>query len=203
MIHRRGGSGFRTFSLLGAVLVCLAFVLGGCGDDDDDNPVKPRTPSIYPVLSHPSNVLQALEIAYARRDSVEYKALHDPTYTGQSVDLNDPGNTINLTFDDEARHIAALAQAPSLSAYLDLGPPETWDRMPSDDPSHPDWAVIQIPGLNYQVEIFDGPNAIAAGGELGASLEFAFVPTLNSTSPSDTLWKIVRWKETGVGSPVP
>lgn len=200
------GIGVRPISTVFVLVACLALAIGGCGDDDDDdgNPLVPGPSGPdYPVLSYPEAVLTALEMAYSARDSVMYKALHDSVYTGSSIDLNDMGSTIDLTFADEASHIAALASTPGLTAYLDLGAPGTWDRLGSDDPSHPDWAVIQIVGSSYAVEIFDGANSVGAVGEAGTFMEFAFKPTLDTTSPSDTLWKIVRWKETGKSSPSP
>jgi hypothetical protein len=181
---------------------CLALALGGCGDDDpiDDCLNCPDDPP-YPESSTPQNVLEALERAYSQRDSVKYKELHDSSYTGQSMDLQDPGNDIDLVFADEAAHIAYLASSPGLTAYLELGNSSVWDRLPSDDPSHPDWAIIQISGSMYRVEINDGDNSLSAVGDAGSFLEFAFSPTQDSSSPTDTLWRIVRWRETGSGSP--
>lgn len=194
----RGG-----FSKRCLAVAVLGFVLGGCGGGDDDNPMKPQPGPAYPERSTPQNVLTALEIAYAARDSAMYGALHDSTYTGSSIDLNDPGAAINLTFSDEVAHIRALASTPGLTAFLDLGPSSSWTRMPSDDVSHPEWSLIQISGANYRVEITDGPTAFGAMGEAGTFLEFAFTPSLDSASPTDTLWRIVRWRETGNGDPVP
>lgn len=152
----------------------------------------------YPVLSFPSQVLTALEMAYERRDSTKIKELYDSTYTGQSIDLNDlGGGTIVLTYPDEVRHVAALAETPGLRSYLDLGGEASWHRLGSDDPSHPEWAVIQIAGTIQTIEIYDGDDYILAPGDAGTFQEFAFTPTLETTSPTDTLWKIARWKETG------
>ncbi|HET9252584.1 MAG TPA: hypothetical protein VFP58_10755 [Candidatus Eisenbacteria bacterium] len=130
-----------------------------------------------------------------------YKAIFDSAYTGRSFDLYDNSSTADFTYYDEVRHITALARTPGLTAYLDLGNGSTWDRLLSDDPSHPEWAIIQIVGSQYQVEITDGPTSVGALGEPGTFQEFAFSPTLDSTSPSDTLWRIVRWRETGNSSP--
>jgi len=58
-------------------------------------------------------------------------------------------------------------------------------------------------GSRIRVEITDGADVIVATGEGGTFQEFAFEPTLDSTSPTDTLWKIVRWKETGRSETTP
>jgi hypothetical protein len=196
----------KSLVLLGLAVLWAGFVLlTGCGilnpdsdEKDDDDGLTP-----YPVLLHPNQVLQTLELVYGRRDSVKVKDLYDSTYTGQSIDITDPGTTIDLTKDDEVAHIAALARATTVTAYLDLGPEQTWKRLPSDDPSHPEWAIIQFAGTGYSVEVYDGPNSWGAHGEPGTFLEFAFKPTLDQSSPSDTLWKIIRWKETGESQPTP
>lgn len=180
-------------------------LLAGCGifNPEPGEPPGGGGPTEYPVLSFPSQVLEALEIAYERRDSVKIKELYDSTYTGQSVDLNDQGVAIQFTYPDEIHHVAVLAARPGLTANLELGGQNTWDRLPSDDPSHPEWAVIQIVGAIYKVEIYDNPDILVAQGEGGTFQEFAFAPTLEATSPTDTLWKIVRWKETGRSDPNP
>ena len=196
--------GFRPAFALFVLALVLGFALGGCGDDDE-NPMKPAPGGpTYPNLSHPASVLAAYELAYSSRDTTMGKALFDPTYTGSSVDLNHPGSDLSFTYDDEIAHMRALAITPGLSAYLDLGPDVTWDRLPSDDPSHPEWAVLLISGFAYRIEITEGVETWGAIGEAGTFQEFAFTPTLDSTSPTDTLWKIVRWRETGRSdSPVP
>ena len=185
------------------LVTILALALGGCGDDDD-NPMKPPPGTSYPELSSPQNVLLALDLAYESRDSVMYGALYDSTYVGSSTDLNDPGNPINLTYADEVAHIRALATTPGIShVLLDLGPEATWDRLPSDDLSHPEWSMIQLAGSAYRIEITEGATTLGAVGEAGTFLEFAFSPRPDSTSQTDTLWRIVRWREVGNGSPSP
>ena len=178
------------------VVMLFALPFWGCGDDDD--PMKPEDPVVpYPSLSTPQNVLAAYEIAYSRRDTVMVGDLFDSTYSGESMDLNGSG-TLTFNHADEVAHVRALATTPGLMASLDLGAPPVWDVLPSDDPSHPEWSMIQISGsTEYRIEIFDGLNALGAVGAAGTFLEFAFAPTLDSSSPTDTLWKIVRWKETG------
>jgi hypothetical protein len=180
-------------------------VLAGCGifspDEEERPPDKP--PISYQIPSLPGYVLQNLTVAYGARDSVAYKDIYDSTYTGSSIDLNDNGNNIDLVYEDEIRHIRSLAVTPGITAYLDLGPSGSWTRLSSDDPSHPEWSIIQISGSSYRVEVVDGTTTYGAIGEGGTFQEFAFTPTPDTASPTDTLWKIVRWKETGKSNPGP
>jgi hypothetical protein len=203
MIPFRKGRGVRVALLasLNALVLSLALALGGCGGDDD-NPVEPGDGvPLRPGRETPENTLLELELAYSSRDSVWTKEIYDSTYTGESVDLNDLGQTIDFTYQDEVRHVAALARTPGLSAYLELGAPAIWDRLPSDDPSHPEWSIIQVSGSSYQIEITEGSNTLGAIGEGGTFQEFAFAPYPDATSQTDTLWRIVRWREMGRSGP--
>jgi hypothetical protein len=212
MTPRGRSESFQPLLLLSLTVACLTFAFAGCSEDDNvlleplPSPSPSPSPSpnpnpTYPVLSLPANVLSALEMAYAALDSTKYKELYDSTYTGSSTDLYD-FSTIFVTFADEARHMSRLASTPNLTATMELGSDVTWQVLPSDDPSHPEWSVIQI-SSPYEIVITDGQIPMAAAGEPGTFQEFAFRPTLDSSSPTDTLWKIVRWKETGNSAPVP
>lgn len=181
-----------------AALVLASF--SGCGifspDKGDGGGVEP--PPVYPILERPERVLQALRIAYEARDSVGYKTLYDLTYIGESVDQNDPPGTNPSIFRhaDEVAHIAKLRQSPEVTQVVfDLGPEASWDRLTSSDPSHPEWSLIQITNVN--IEVFLGAdNSLKASTGDGVFIEFHFVPsTPESSSPTDTLWKIVRWRE--------
>jgi len=188
--------GFRTFLKRCSLVAVLAIVSGGGGDDD---PVKPHQNNpVYPERSSPENVLLAYDIAYEGRDTTVYVDLFDSTYVGSSTDLNDIVNVLTFTLADEADHIRAL-RAAGVSVYLDFGPSATWIRMPSDDLSHPEWATIEINGSAFAVEISDGPNTYGTTGSPGTYQKFAFAPSLDTTSPTDTLWRIVRWQEVGMG----
>ena len=171
--------------------------LSGCGKDEV--PTKPTpAPPTYPVLSSPQNVLSALEVAYPHRDSVETAALYDPSYIGTSEDLNDPPGTMPLSFHyaDEVAHVATLARSSTISSVaLGFGPKTSWTRLGSGDLSHPEWATIQISGSSINIGITDGTSMLETGGS-NEFLEFLFKPsTPESGSPTDTLWKIVRWRE--------
>jgi hypothetical protein len=195
-------------------LLCLAacwsigVLLAGCAFKPPTKPPVVKPPIEYPILSLPQSVLKTLELAYEARDSVKYKEIYDSTYTGQSTDTNDNQGPIDVTYRDELDHIGRIASAPGITTYLELGPDASWDRLESDDPSHPDWTRILISGNAYTVQVTEGTTTYEAKGETGTFQEFAFDFTLDSTSPTDTLWKIVRWREIGksgdpegIGSP--
>ena len=179
------------------VAVVVAALVGGCGGDD--GPTEPQNTG-YPERSTPQNLLMALTMSYEAGDSVETKQLYDSSYVGTSTDLNDPpgSQTRTFTYADEVAHVAALARTPSISnVVMDLGPSSSWTRLPSDDPSHPEWALIQIGAGNWRVEIYDGQTLYSA--QSTNPMTFAFKPTV--AAPPDTTWRIVRWTEVGSGIP--
>ena len=181
-----------------AVAVMAAAVLGGCGDDDPPIGCDVCPPPGYPALTTPQNTLEAMQKAYVSRDSVETKQVYDPSYVGTSTNLNDPpGNQIStFTFSDEVDHVVALAKSTTISSILlDFGPSSSWTRLSSDDPSHPEWAVLQIGAGSFHAEIYDGPTLYSAQSTY--PMTFTFIPTV--VAPGDTTWKIVRWNEIGSG----
>jgi hypothetical protein len=176
------------------VAALAAASLGGCGSDDPVKPPPPPPQTGYPARTSPQNVLSALTMAYAKRDSIEYKSLYDSTYVGTSTNLNDPPGNQTTTFYlyDEGAHIAALARTTTItSVVLDFGPSSSWTRLASDDPSHPEWAVMQVNNMNLQ--IYDG--ATLYSGQATNPMTFTFRPSV--AAPGDTTWKIVRWNELG------
>jgi hypothetical protein len=193
----RGGAVMRR---VGWVVTALAAaVLGGCGSDDGKDPLKPPPPPSYPARTTPYHVLEALALSYQNRDSTEYKSLYDSSYVGTSTDLNDPPGTQTSTFyfSDEVAHIAALARSTTVnSVVVDLGLPYSWTRLPSDDLSHPEWAMIQLAPGSWRVEIYDGATLYAT--QATNPMIFAFNPTV--AAPGDTTWKVIRWNEVGSGS---
>ncbi len=186
---------FRADALRGIVPALLAGFLAGCGDDPPTRPVRPIVP--YPALSTPQNVLMKLQMAYVRRDSVEYATVYDSSYVGESSDMYDPPGmqTLQFTFVEEVAHVAALRRNTFVSNVVcDFGPLASWARLPSSDPSHPDWAEIQL--ANIRIEITEGTNTHQISSSDGDFMEFAFAPSApESSSPTDTLWRVVRWRE--------
>ena len=204
--NRRYACNLLRFTALAGVLALLAIVVAGCGifDPKKSGGKPPPLLPVYDIPIHPTVVLSNLVKAYSARDSVGYKALYDSSYVGTSQDLRDPPGTtpISLTYADEVAHVARLASKPTItSAYMDLGPPTSWTRLESDDPSHPEWAVIQIAGSSLTVRVTEGNEEYLANGT-SEFFEFAFKPTTPaSISSTDTLWNIVRWKETRAAGP--
>jgi hypothetical protein len=72
---------------------------------------------------------------------------------------------------------------------LDFGPSSSWTRLASDDPSHPEWAVIQV--NTTRIEIYDGQTLYS--GQSINPMRFGFNPMVSA--PGDTTWRIVRWDE--------
>jgi len=176
-----------------------AMILSGCGDSNNPAKPPPAAPVAYMMRSTPQNVLHNLEIAYSHMDSSEYKGLYDSSYVGTSQDLNDPPGTMPLsfTYSDEVGHVAALRRSPTISSVsLELGQTSSWNRLESSDPSHPEWAAIQIAGTSFDIQVTDGYNTVQASGS-HEFFEFLFKPSAPEyLSPTDTLWQIVRWTET-------
>ena len=175
-----------------------AAVMGGCGSDTKD-PVKPPVQSgiPYPDRSTPQNVLATLVTAYQTRDSVVTKDLYDVSYMGTSQDMLNPVNTFTFTYHDEVGHVAALRRSSTIvSISVDFGATSTWTRITSDDPSHPEYALIQL--VTPRVEIVDGATFYQTDGGL---MSYYFKPTQDAASPTDTLWRVIRWNEIGNNYP--
>jgi hypothetical protein len=184
--------------MLCAGFAALAGLLGGCIFSPEKSPKpKPPPPIVYPILEKPSRVLLALETAYAKRDSVGYVNLFDRyEYTGESYDPSNDSTKI-FRWVDEQKHIQRLAEVATITGdiYFDLGSETSWTRLSSDDLAHPEWAVIQISGSVFTIRIDDGPDTYVVHGP-SEFFTFTFKPTTPApSSPSDTLWSIVRWKE--------
>jgi hypothetical protein len=187
---------FRPLTRFGFLTVLLAAAaLSGCGTE---NPIEPkRLEQAYPILSTPQDVLKALTLAYGAKDSVETKALYDLSYVGTSENLGDPPGTLPSSFRyaDEVNHVVALRRGSTIGGvHLYLGLETGWARQGSDDLAHPDWAVIQVSGSTLKVEITDGGSDLVVNSP-SEFFQFTFRPTVQA--PTDTLWKIVRWREVG------
>ena len=175
-----------------AIALCSALLVGCAKKDKIVGPGERFF--LYPKLSSPFNVLAALETAYECRDSVEFKLLYDSLYVGRTFDQRDPGNPGQYTFNkaDEVRHVVALARQLSITE-IDLTYPPVLTRF-TDQSDPAGWATIFLPS-GLRLNITDGSTSyfIASDRE---TMEFKFIPTSpDSTSPTDTTWKIVRWSE--------
>jgi len=180
---------------LWAVLV-FAALLAGCSGDIPEKP-KPINTTQPSVRSTPQDVLKYLANVYSIRDSVAIKSIYDSTYTGVSTDLLQPlgSQHLNFTYADEVEHVAALARTHTItSVKLSFG---SMVRLQSDDITHPEWAHIEMSSLtDMTLDIEDGPNSVTVGPAASAAESFSLKPTTpDSTSPTDTTWKIVRWYE--------
>jgi len=173
------------------VLASLASLLvAGCifsPHTDKGGGIEP--PPVYPKLINPTSVLDALELAYKSRDSTEIKLIYDVNYAGSSFDPAKPGQLL-FTRLDEVRHVQALYRATTISSVSLLFPPVKVRYTDSADP--PGWATIQLQGMT--LEISDSPTSYNLPS--GETFEFKFIPFApDSTSPTETTWKIVRWTE--------
>jgi hypothetical protein len=139
-------------------------------------------------LINPFNVLDALKAAYHNKDSVEIKLIYDVNYAGTSFD---PATLTPLTFtrQDEIRHVQALYRTTSITD-VELGFPGSKVRY-TDSSDLPGWATIDLQGMT--VNISDSPNSYDL--VTSDTWQFKFIPTVNTASPTDTTWKIVRWTE--------
>ena len=169
---------------------CAFLFLGGCiFSPHTDKTCKDCGPPVYPKLISPTNVLEALALAYSKRDSTEMKLIYDVNYAGSSFD---PKTLAQLPFTktDEVRHVEKLYASGSITSVALTFPSVRLRFTDSADP--PGWATIQL--QNVTVEINDSPtsyNLLAS-----ETFEFKFIPFIpDTTAPTDTTWKIVRWTE--------
>jgi len=184
---------------LAGSLALLSGLLSGCifSPDKGDGKKKPPPPIVYD-LTRPQNVLGALELAYANRDSSGYRQLFELDYRGSTYDTSLEDGFQPGTFGriDEERHIRALAENPNItSVTLDLGLPSQWEarRTTTIGDTGEEWALITV--ANPQTDITDGLTIYRFVA--GQTFEFRFRPTVvgPELSRTDTLWHIVRWDE--------
>jgi hypothetical protein len=172
------------FLALGVVSGCIFSPHTDKGCTDCNQP-----PPVYPGLINPFSVLDALESAYSHRDSTEIKLIYDINYAGSSFDPKTPGQLV-FTKQDEIRHVEGLYRTTSITEVSLKFPPNKVRYTDSADP--PGWATIQI--QNMTLDISDSQTSYNL--LTSETFEFKFIPyTPDSTSPTDTTWKIVRWTE--------
>jgi len=178
------------YSRLALVCAGLALLLSGCIFSPTKGPGGGGIePPKYDIPSSPIFVIRNLKKAYVAKDSVAYKACFDPAYFGQSQDQTTQDPIDTLTFAKEAEHIAVLARS---TAIVDLQLRPTMVR--STDLGDPaGWALVQNP--IQSLTITDGQNEYVVP-VVDETIEFRFIPkTPDSSSPTDTTWKIIKWLE--------
>jgi len=175
------------------LLFVLTAIPAGCifSPHKDDGKVI-IVPPDYPKLENPFSVLDALELAYAAKDSNEIKLLYDDqNYQGTSFDPVNQ-NQIPLTWSDEVRHVARLAQTPAITGIKLTFPPAKVRETDLLDP--PGWAMIKI--QNMTLELTDNSTNTFFHLVSSDNFEYHFIPhTPDASSTTDTTWKIVRWTE--------
>ncbi len=173
--------------LVGGCIFSPTHIDKGCKDC-----TKP--PPIYPLPSDPYNVMAAYKIAYEARDSVEMNRLYDTDYIGTSIDQSNPQSILQLTFSkaEEVSSVGAMAKTTSITSVSLQIPPSL---LRETDLAQPTWALIQLPPSTVSLTIDDaGTSRVIESNK--SSFEFRFAPTTpDSTSPTDTTWKIIRWSE--------
>ena len=169
----------------------LALLLSGCIFSPKKGAGGGGIETKYEVPAYPVNVLQNLRQAYTAKDTAAYRACFDERkgfYVGTTQDVVHQTPVDTLYFTDEAAHIAALYRSTAI-ADLQLVPFPV-RRADSEDPT---WALIQNPIQSLKID--DGQNSYVVTPS-NETIEFHFIPkTPDSTSPSDTTWKIIRWTE--------
>lgn len=184
---------------LAIVLVLAAPLLFlGCGGD---TPTKPKTSQyiLYPIRSTPKNAVLYMAVAFANRDTVRTDSVYADDYEGASTDLTDLSPTTFVFFkSDEIRALGNMARSNSITlVQMDLGSPAGWLQVHNlADP--PDWTTIQVPSFHIYVnDTVEGELSVRApaSGQINV-FEFTLRPTTpDPTSPTDTTWAIVRWRE--------
>jgi hypothetical protein len=181
---------------LALAFLVAAAALGGCiFSPKKSDKVKVDPPPEYRTPAYPSYALHNLIEAYAARDSVEYRKALDFEYQGSSTD--ELGTQVFLNNIQEVQHIQAFARATTIVDVLfNLGLESSWDRLGSDDVNHPEWAVIQISGSQFDLQVDDTVLGTLKVNDPKETHTFKFFPTPAPSSPTDTLWTLVRWDET-------
>ena len=185
---------------IGLAAISPAF-LSGCGifspeKDGGGGGPPPPPPVEYLIPSRPNFALENMRRAYVAKDSVEADSVYHPDYQGQSAAVDDPVGTTPLVFTkpEEVSHIGALRLNPNVTDIVfNMGQFDSWERQPSLDVTHPEWASITISrGINLEITT---PSTTYTVGS-NDFFEYQFTPiTPAAGSPTDTLWRIIRWRE--------
>jgi hypothetical protein len=130
--------------------------------------------------------------AYSNRDTVELARVYDDGYQGTSIDQDDwAPATLTLAMASDMQHLAALAGRASIThVSVNLNPVIRRYRDAADPAG---WASLQNPLRTVEIEDAGTTYDVYLSYE---TLTYKFIPTTpDSTSPTDTTWKIARWSE--------
>lgn len=181
-----------------AALLGLYGVLGGCIFSPKTGKGKGPDPVVFPDPQYPADALDRLvkAYAYAIRDSTVYQAMIDSAYVGTSQDGS--GNPIAYFYKaDEDHHAGGLRRATTITSLdLSLGTVSSWQRIPSQNLGHPEWAEIQISGSQFRLEVNDNVRGTLVVNNQATVYAFRFKPSPAPQFHSDTSWTLVEWTET-------
>lgn len=143
-------------------------------------------------MSTPQNLILNVKYSWERRDSVRTREIYADTYQGASTDAD---GTLNFSKDQEVAAVGGLGRSQNVVAvHFTLTPSNTWTRVHYDsDPAG--WTAIQLSGYTIAVDDVVHGTLMTSGGGGADFFEFKMEPSVDHSSPTDTTWKIVRWKE--------
>jgi hypothetical protein len=179
----------RAVALSGAILAFLLLV--GCGKKDHVvGPDPPRVPSPYPIRSSPENAVLYYKAAWENRDSTRIDSVVAADYVGTSSLHGSP--LPDFSQADEIRAVGGIELDPEVfGVSINLGSPSLWIRQTyASDPAG--WIALDLPHVD--VRVYTTSADLVAN--TATFMEFKLRPTTPApTSPTDTLWSIVRWTE--------
>ena len=201
-IHRAtGADNPLNLKQLSALASILLLALSGCifspkkkvGNPPIDKPS-------YSLPWSPDLVLQNYVKAYNYRDSTQMQLIYDDAYLGKSYDATQPIDlqTSHFTKADEVSHTGRLYRDAAIQRVeLSLG---TNFLRSTDLGDPPGWATLQTNFQSLSVYVIeDGQNNTYELHKSGEAIVFKFIPkTPDSSSETDTTWKLIQWNESYV-----
>lgn len=166
-------------------LLCMALVLGACGDD----PVTPEEP-VYLQPTSPENVIENLQTAYRFRDIDGYSSLLAPEFIFlvQPLDVAEFGEF--FTRDRDSAGTAALFATPIVSGiWIDL----------TYDPAEPATEIEFPPGtmkIRVTHTFIEVDETTGITWQIDLSIQdFFFRQGSTADGEDPTHWLIIEWRE--------